>query len=150
MENFREKLKIQNLFTALGCIILAVVSLLGVLGVLKPIAGDSRWIDFWNGFISGAAWGILLLMVFVLVRNIIAITNEKALKKLYVAENDERRGAIALHAKSAAMSTFLILGIVAVIVAGYFSITASLSILACVLINALLSILFKFYYSSKF
>ena len=49
MDNFREKLRIQNLIIAIGCFVLAVFCLLfaageaGILPFLTPAAGDSHW-----------------------------------------------------------------------------------------------------------
>ena len=72
------------------------------------------------------------------------------LKKLYVKEHDERMAQIYIYARSAGMQMFLLLGLVAIIVAGYFSIAVSLTILGCVLAGSFLSAGFKFYYQKKF
>lgn len=156
MENYKEKLKIQNLTIAICCIALfafSALSLLGEAGIVpffNPVAGDSHWQSMWRGFISGAAMGILALMLIGLIRNILALRDEKKLKKLYIKENDERQQKVATSAGAAAMQTALLLGLVAVIIAGYFSITVSLTILACVLSCSLITIGFKLYYNKKF
>ena len=49
MEEFREKLKIQNIIIAISAFILTTVSILAALGeaeiipFFKPVGGDSHW-----------------------------------------------------------------------------------------------------------
>ena len=152
MEQYKEKLRVQNILLAISCVILASFTILGFLAELgivnlTPIVGDSHWQSRWRGFISGASFGILALMLFGLVRNLRAMKDEKKLKKLYIKENDERMEQIYIHARSAAMSAFLIFGLVAIIAAGYFNVAVSVTILGCVLTGSLLSMAFKLYYS---
>lgn len=155
MENYREKLKKQNIFLIICILILACFTILGFAAEagwvdLTPTAGDSHWQSKWRGFISGASMGILGLMLFGLIRNLLAMKDDKKLKKLYNKVHDERMETIYTHARSAAMSVFLIAALVCAIIAGYFSITISLTILACVVAGSLFSVGFKAYYSKKF
>ena len=152
MEQYREKLKKQNIWLAVCCVILLSSCILGFMAelglvTLIPTAGDSHWQSTWRGFISGASMGLLGLMVFALIRNILALKNEKKLKKLYVQMHDERTAMLYHNARSAAMSAFLIFGLIAVIVTGYFSITVSITILVCIVVCSLLCACFKLYYS---
>lgn len=156
MEQYKEKLKMQNIILTICCLVLAVFCLLGIAGemglvsFMTPAAGDSHWQSQWRGFVSGASFGVLALMVFGLVRNIRALKDEKKLKKLYVAENDERQILIYTHALRSAMQVCLILGLAAVIITGYFSATASMTLLIAVFTTSMLCMLFKLYYSKKF
>ena len=104
----------------------------------------------WRGFMSGAAIGLLALMVFGLVQNIRALRDEKLLKKHYIKNNDERTIQIWTSARAAAYQACLLLGLAAVVVAGYFNTTVSITILVCVLLGSLSGLLFKIYYSKKF
>ena len=155
MENYREKLKIQNIILIIGCAILAAFCVLGFLGEigivnLVPSAGDSHWQSRWRGFISGASIGILVLLVYGLIRNLRAIGDEKKLKKLYIKESDERQAQIETKSLCAAMRAALLLGLVAVIVAGYFSVTVSLTLLAVVLVMSLMVMAFRLYFRKKY
>lgn len=156
MDNFREKLRIQNLIIAIGCFVLAVFCLLfaageaGILPFLTPAAGDSHWQSMWRGFVCGASFAILAFLIFGLVRNIRALRNEQFLKKLYIKENDERSIQVWTSARAAALQAFLLLGLVAIVAAGYFSVTVSLTILGCVWFASIVALLFKVYYSKKF
>lgn len=156
MENFKEKLKVQNIIIGTGCCVLAVFFLLsaageaGLLPLFAPAVADSRWHSMWRGFLSGASFALLAIMLFGLVRNLRALHDDKALKKLYIRENDERAIQVWISARAAACQAFLVLGLVAIIVAGYFNVTVSLTILACVLSCSLFGLLFKFYYNRKY
>ena len=155
METYREKLKIQNVTLVVACDILDVFCRLGILGEagimhLTPAAGDSHWQSQWRGFISGASLGILALLLFGLIRNLLALRDENKLKKLYIKESDERQAQICTLAMSAAMRASLVLGLVAVIVAGYFSVTVSLTLLASLFAVSLATIGFKLYFMRKY
>ena len=156
MENFRENLRIQNLILAIGSFVLAVFCLLfaageaGILPFLSPAAGDSHWQSMWRGFVCGASFAILAFLVFGFARNIRALRNEKFLKKLYIKEHDERSIQVWTSARAAAFQTFLLLGLVAIVTAGYFSVTVSLTILGCVWFASIIGLLFKVYYSKKY
>lgn len=156
MEQYKEKLKVQNILFGICGTILGLFSLcawLGQLGTIPfflPSAGSSHWQSMWRGFISGASFGLLALMLWGLAKNTHALSSEKALKKQYIQENDERKAKILSHAQAAALQAFLLLGLAAVIISGYFSVSVSLTILACVFSTSLLALLFKLYYSVKF
>ena len=155
MEQYKEKLRITNVFLIIGCILLAIFAVLaigselGILHILKPIAGDSHWHSHWNGFVTGASCGIFALLLVSLIRNCQALKDEKKLKKLYVKEHDERTIQILTLARNTAMQILLMGGLVAVVIAGYFSVTVSLTILACIFCASVTSLLLVGYYSKK-
>ena len=154
MESYREKLRLQNVVFAIGCVALALFSVLGFLGEagvvkLAPSVGDGHWQSRWRGFISGASFGILGLLLTGLIRNLRALKDEKKLKKLYIKESDERQAQIVAKALCEAMRATLILGL-AVIVAGYFSMTVSLTLLVTVLLVSLMTLAFKLYFGKKY
>lgn len=156
MEQFKEKIKMQNLTVAVCCCVLAIFCFLsaageaGLIGFMTPAAGDEHWQSMWRGFVMGAACGILGLMIIGLIRNLRALRDEKELKKLYVKEHDERQIQIWTAARAAATQTVLMIGLVAGTIAGYFSMTVSITILACVVAHSLIAMGFKIYYSAKF
>ena len=85
-----------------------------------------------------------------LIRNLRALKDEKKLKKLYIKESDERQAQIVAKALCEAMRATLILGLAAVIVAGYFSMTVSLTLLVTVLLVSLMTLAFKLYFGKKY
>ena len=155
MEQYKENLKITNFFLMIGCVILAVFAVLAIgseLGwfhILRPVAGDSHWHSRWFGFVTGASCGIFAFMFVGLVRNCRALKDDKKLKKLYVKEHDERTIQIQTLARNTAMQILLLGVLVAVVIAGYFSITVSLTILACIFTASVTSLLLVGYYSKK-
>lgn len=155
MEQYKNTLKTTQRITAIAALILIVCCILFALsecGVINisPTAGDSHWQHRWRGIICGASFGLGILMGAWTIRISKALRSEKELKKLYVEANDERQNQIFTSARSTAMQIFLIGGLVAGIVAGYFSMTVSVTILACVFTHSLLGGACKLYYSKKF
>lgn len=154
MEKFRDKLKLNNFITAVCAFLLAAFCFIMAAAEagLIPLtpAGDSHWQHMWRGFCVGAACGVLGVMIFGLVRSIRALQDEEKLKKLYVEENDERAVQIWTAARAMAMRTFLMLALAAGVVAGYFSMVVSITILACAVVLSVMGALFKVYYSIKF
>ena len=155
MEHFRMKLKTDIVITAILALVLLTVGLLaganeaGMIDLFTPVTGDSHWHSRWNGFIVGASVGLCVFMIIGLFKDIRALKNDSALKNLYVEKNDERTAEIIKSAQAAAYRTSLYVGLVAFIVAGYFSIAISLTILACVWISALLGAAYKYIYNKK-
>lgn len=155
MEHYKEKLKITNVFLGILSLllavfaILAIVSELGLIRVFSPVAGDDHWRSGWHGFITGASCGILGLMLFALIRNCRALKDDKKLKALYVKEHDERTIQIQTLARNTAMQIILFLGLAATVIAGYFSITVSITILCCTMVCCITSLLLVGYYSKK-
>ncbi len=155
MDEYREKLKLTNRITAVCACVLYLVCALGAMAEagmipLNPLVGDPHWQSRWRGFLSGATMGIASLMLYFCVRTAAALKDDKKLRKLYIKAHDEREIQLVTAARSAAMQTGLLVGIVAVIVAGYFSIAICLTILACLLALCLLMYGFYFYYRRKY
>lgn len=155
MEVFREKLKVQNLAIGMCCFILAFFSFLaaagqaGLIGFMQPAGNDSHWQSMWRGLVTGMSAGILIVLIAFLIRNILALKDEKKLKKLYVETYDERAILIWTAARSTAMQLFLMVGVVAAIVAGYFSMTVSLTIVACIFLQSITGFFCMLYYRLK-
>ena len=155
MELFREKIKVQNLAIAMCCLILSVFSFLaaageaGIIGFMVPAAENSHWQSMWRGIVMGMTVGIMIVLIAFLIRNILALKDDKRLKKLYVETNDEREIQIWTAARARAMQTFMILGLVAGIIAGYFSMVVCITIIACTFLQAITGLFFALYYSYK-
>ena len=155
MEAFRNKIKVQNQAIGMCCFILAFFSFLaaageaGIIGFMQPASGDSHWQSMWRGIVMGVSIGVLIVMIAFLVRNILALRDEKKLKKLYVETCDEREIQIWTVARSTAMQLFLMVGLVIAIVSGYFSMTVSITILACIFLQSVTGFFCMLYYRVK-
>ena len=155
MELFREKIKVQNMAIGMCSLILSVFCFLaaageaGIIGFMAPATDNSHWQSMWRGMTMGMSAGIMIVLIVFLVRNILALKDEKRLKKLYVEANDEREIQIWTAARSTAMQIFLMFGVVAAIVAGYFSMTVSITIIACMFIQSMIGMGCSMYYRMK-
>ena len=155
MEQYKEKLKLQNKFYIIGCLILAGFALLAVgselgwFSLLRPSAGDSHWQSTWYGYLTGVSCGIFAAMLACLIRNLRALKDEKKLKQLYVKLHDERTAQIYLHARSSAMQLLTWVGLIATVIAGYFSVPISITILVCTFVSSGTSLALIGYYSKK-
>ena len=155
MELYKEKLKLNNILLGIGSLVMAIFSLLAIGGELgwfpfvRPVAGDSHWQSAWYGYITGASIGLCAVMIFFLIRNCRAMTDEKKLKSLYVKCNDERTIQIQTLARNTAMQILLWMGLIATVIAGYFNVAVSLTILACTAISSFVSIVLTVYYNEK-
>ncbi len=155
MEQFKDKIKLNNLTIAFACFVLSAFAFLnalaeaGIIPFFTPAGGDSHMHSMWRGFLFGASFGLLAVLVAFLIRNIRALRDEKFLKKLYVEENDERQIQIWTAARASAMRTFMILGLVAGVIAGYFSIAVGITIIACTALQAFIGLAFAIYYAHK-
>ena len=153
LEKFRDKIKLDNLTIALACFILALFSFLaamgeaGIIPFFNPTGGDHHWQSMWRGFISGAALGIIGFMVVCLIRNIRALKEEKLLKKLYIKEHDERTIQIWTAARASSMRTFIILGLVAGLIAGYFNMVVCITLYMESILSPISFIMFSFTFS---
>ena len=156
MEQYKEKIKVQNGFAMICCLVLAGFAVLaigtelGSVNILSPVTGDSHWQSTWHGYITGISCGVFALLLVVLIRNRRALKDEKKLKALYVKEHDERTIQIATLARNTAMQILLPAGLVASVIAGYFSVTVSMTILACTFFSSGIILFLMNYYSKKF
>ena len=149
MEKYRQSLKMQNLLIAVGTLCLIAVQVLAFCGVFAPTVSDAHWAGMYAGFIAGAAFGVTVLFVIGLIRNLLALRSEKKLRRLYAKNNDERRIQVCDKALSGAFRTCLLALLVAVIVTGYFSIPVSLTCLVIVFVQEVAGDLFKLFWNRK-
>lgn len=149
MKEYRKKLIIESVALGIISAVLIAVQVLAFCRVLEPITGDSHYVDFWNGMVAGAGFGLTLMFVAGIVVNIRAIRKDSRLKKLYAKEHDERREQIYLRAQSMGMRISVSLMLAAGIVLGYFDIGMSVICLACALVQSVITGLGKLYWSRK-
>ncbi len=149
MEAYRKKLRIQNGFSLLGILLLAVLVILSLTEVIRPIGGGSRWIDFWNGFIGGGTAAFAAILLLNIILNLRAMRSPEALKKQYIKTHDERRMQIWYQSGANAYWFDTIGLLLAAIVVGYFLPTASICIVACLLYICVVRVVLKVYYSKK-
>lgn len=150
MKEYKEKLKINTVITAIACVILAATTVLTFdtkLGIV-PFAGLQH--DGWHGFVSGATFGLLIAFGIDLIRSILALCSEEKLKKTYIKDNDERDKQIWNYARSSGARATLLLSVAAGVAVGFYDRIIGLTIFICAVVQAFLTIGFVFYYKHKF
>lgn len=149
MENYRKKLKAQNIIFSICALAMLTVLILGFSGVIKPIEGNEHWKDYWNGMISGMSLAFIAIMIIGIVKNLIAMKNSQKLKKQYAKENDERNAQITEKGKSSGASIFLLIMPAIIIITGYFNIIVCFTCLAITFGLSFSMLLGKLYYFKK-
>ncbi len=149
MENYRTKLKHNNVIFALSAVALIVTQVLAYARVITPNAGNSHWRDSWNGFIAGAAFAVMAFMIFGLIKNLIALKNPDKLKKQYIKDNDERTIQIVEKGKAYGSSAFLLSMPAIIIISGYFNIVVCITCIAVTFVLSILMTIGKIYYNKK-
>jgi hypothetical protein len=148
MENYKVSLK-KNLFLAIGGLALYVAANF-VFYFLAAAQTQSHVSEFLRGFHSGGVGAGLAFLTILVVRYISALGNEEKLKKMYIAQTDERKKMIIRQAGSlcAAVSIFSLA--LATLVAGYFNTTVFLTLLCAELFITLVFVSLKLYYKNKY
>lgn len=146
MKKFKEKIRIRALWMSAIVIGLAVSYLVLFLNQDKL----PKMPSFIVSFHAGVLCGLELLLMLDIFKNVRATRDEKALKKLYIEENDER--AIMIMQKTGAMGiTICIIGLgVGTIISGFFNEIVFFSLLGATLFTALVKGFFKIYFHYKF
>lgn len=148
MEQYRKKLKMDNLIIGVCIAALLAIQILAYCEVVQPPM-DSRFADYWNGFIAGAAMGLMLFMILGIVRNLRAMRSEQSLQKLYNKDNDERTRQICTQGQANGARLFVVVMLPASIISGYFNTTVFFTCVAAVLGLSVFMGLGKLYYHRK-
>ena len=149
MEKYRNKLKIHNIIFAVSAIALITTFVLAGMRVIKPVEGDSYWMDYWNGLIAGMSVAVMGFMIFGFIKNLIALKNTEKLRKQYLKENDERTIQITRYGQATGASIFLLMLPAAIIISGYFNPTVCITCLVVTFGLSLSMALGKIIYSKK-
>lgn len=149
MTDYRAKLRTDNCILGVGILALAAVQVLAWLEIITPAAADHRFASFWNGFIAGAAMGVTLLLLAGLIRNLLAMRSEEKLRRMYAKDYDERTIQICQKGQAAGMCICLLLLLPACIIAGYFSMTVFITLVAVIAAESLITGGAKLYYRGK-
>ena len=136
--DFKKKMKMRLLIAVSYCI----------LGTILIVAAAIS--KFENHFISSFGFALLFIGILRIVQNRKITKSEHNMQRREVIETDERNIKIWTSARATAMQAFLMMGLAAGIVAGYFNMTVSITILTCVVVHSLIGLLCKIYYSKRF
>ncbi len=142
--DYKKSLRIRRV-VAIGMLAVGIV---GLLCDFLLVPGSSLP-DFARGFYSGAASGILLGALILLIRTQYLITHPKEQKKAQIKEQDEREVAIRNRAFLLAGVTTFFVSAAALFIVLPFSRAAFATLLAVMLLYCLMFWLGAAYYSRK-
>lgn len=144
MENFRKQAK-RTLKIYIAVLITAIA--LWVFFTVLRIAGGE---ENSSNFGTGACGGIITLMALNIARYSAALKDDEKLKKLYIAETDERARLIYEKTNSASFRTAIIVLGLSAMVASFYSETVFYTLVAVIMVIAFIQAIFSFYYRRKF
>jgi hypothetical protein len=149
MENFRivlkRRLALMGVFNGLAIVFIVITALYG-----RVAEGSENLAGMIRGFQFGIFLGLQLLILVLMGQYIRALRSEKAFKKLYIAENDERRKLI--QDKIGGTGFNFILGVIATasVIAGFVNQTVFVTLLGVAIFIAVVKGCLKIYYRNKF
>ena len=140
METFRNKLKKRIVFGSVYCCLIPLLAI-----VLHFCVGETLS----SGFTLGFATGIAAVALFFVVQSARALRNSEKLRKMYIAETDERNQYI--QSRCAVSGILIIQAAVALatLVSSYFNRTLFFTLLASTYCIALIVGGCKLYYHKK-
>jgi len=106
--------------------------------------------DFIAGFQTGIATGLFGILIFFAVRYALALKNEKRLKKLYIAETDERKALIMQKSGSICLNVSMFGLMLAAAIAGNFDSRVFFSLVGAGLFVSLVRGALKLFYNKKY
>lgn len=151
MSDYRKALK-SRLIIAVVCAVLSIAAVIG--GMLLTSQVETAAGTFDDGFVKGLPLGLFMgfcaLLVFYIIRCARALSNEEALRNMYITENDERKKEIRRSALG--VSFFFTSGILVVglTIASFYNTVVAMTLAAVLVVHALAGSIFKLIYSLKY
>lgn len=118
-------------------------------GVIPVQLGSESQNDFVSGFQVGLLTAVMLLLLSGLVKYRKALKDDKLLKQLYYKENDERMCYVNQQVGKASMKVTMLVMVIATVIIGYFNFTAFITMIAVTLLQGLIQIALKCYYTNR-
>lgn len=145
MEKYKAKIRMRMIWMSMALSISAIAYFVLLLNQNQL----PKVPDFIKGFQIGAFCGLELVLVYFVARDLGSMRNEKALRKLYIEEHDER--AILIMQKTGAWGMVVCsVGLAfATVIAGFYNQMVFLSLLGATVFTALVKGFFKLYYHHK-
>lgn len=145
MDAFRKKLRARQFMLICGTLLSCVAIFFG-----RRLAGSGHVPDFIAGFQMGLCLALVGVLVFFLQRTGAALENPDKMKKLYIAETDERALFIRQQTGSTGMLIVMFGLVLATCVAGFFSSTVFFTLLGACLFVTLVFGGLKVYFKNRY
>jgi hypothetical protein len=134
-QRYRKYLKRQTLLLALmGAALLLLVASLSIpeISHLLPPVRDAHQADFLLGSRVGMAAGCSTVILFIMIRNLLALRNDGKLEALYIKYTDERDLAIRQRACYFTLYASMVCILFLLPIVGFFSLTIYWTLYGCV------------------
>lgn len=149
MDDFKKKLQSRQLLLTSG-----LLGACSAVMLTRNFAKEAAVSERIQGFVEGFQVGILIALcgalIFLFVRNIMAMRNSERLKKLYISETDERKLFIMQKSGSIGMNIAMYGLAVGTAVAGNINDIVFFTLLGACLFVTLIRGFFKLYYRNKY
>ncbi|MBR0528654.1 MAG: hypothetical protein IJJ76_02685 [Ruminococcus sp.] len=142
MEEFRKKVHKRVVIDSLIC----GNAILLYMALLFFTKGAS---EFGQGISIGLFCGFEIVAVYTLAKNFTALYNDDRLKEMYINENDERYLAIAKETSQKSSLITVILTALAAVAAGFFDVKICLTLVAALLLSAVVNIIVNIYFNKR-
>ncbi|HCJ40838.1 hypothetical protein [uncultured Ruminococcus sp.] len=142
MEEFRKKVHKRVVIDSLIC----GNAILLYMALLFFTKGAS---EFGKGISIGLFCGFEIVAVYTLAKNFTALHNDDRLKEMYINENDERNLAIAKETSQKSSLITVILTALAAVAAGFFDVKICLTLVAALLLSAVVNIIVNIYFNKR-
>ena len=149
MEKFKNQLKTRFILNCVAVVVFALVIALLSYTVSGRMDEEGPEIYF-LGFQTGAATAFTGMLLIFALRLGMALRNPEKLRKLYVAETDERRCFVAQKTGSTGIKAAIGGLFGAAIAAGYYNFTVFVTLIGACLFVCAIVISMKVYYSAKY
>ena len=150
MDAFREKVKARIMVCGgLALIGTALLLINRFLGERAGFGPSEAMLDS-HGFNLGLICAFIFVVVFRIYRYSAALRNDEKLKRMYIAETDERALLIMQKSGSIGMNASMIGLIIGASVSAYFNITVFFTLLGAYLFIAAIRVSLKLHYHNKF
>lgn len=142
-----EKFKKQIIAKMVFCIVFAVLIAAAYAGMYAFFANED---SFSEGYSMGFFAGLIVVVLAYAVRYGSVLRDPEKLKKLYIAETDERSRLIREKTASGSFTASVLILALATGVAAFFSVTVSCILAGVIAVLAVIKMSFKFYYDRKY
>lgn len=149
LETMRNQLeaRTRRLLGLIACTIIFLCA--SVSGVIPVHTENQAATDFISGFQPGLLCALLLVFTYRLMSYRKTLTDDKLLKQLYNKENDERECYIRQQVGKSSMSITIVVMLILTVIAGYFHEIVFFTMLGATILQALIQLVLKFYYTNR-
>lgn len=147
MEKFKKTIR-KRLNFYIGVILLFSVLFGGnMLHWFTPIVKNPHYVDFFSGVQVGMFIGIEIYLVYRVAYYMAILKDDKALRTLYIKENDERNMEIAKKSGIESYKFVIVILLAGAIIVGYFSMEGFIALMGAALVEILVRAGLYAYYS---